>query len=181
MIFLKVKSGWTYHCISLPLPFPWVCESCLISLVLTLLVFAYLCLAYFACLCLHLLTFAYLCYLTGPCYWALLLGLAWACWAFLCLPVPSCALLGLAGSYCALLGLTGPYWALLGLTGRFIAFGAELTNYLTSVHYEKQQKKHLGDGYNNYKVFVMFSELLKNLKNQCSLSNATIFNFEFKA
>ena len=56
----------------------WLCESCLISLVLTLLVFAYLCLAYFSCLFLHLLTFAYT-----------LLGLAGPCWP----------LLGLTGSY----------------------------------------------------------------------------------
>ena len=95
-----------------------MCESCLISLVLTLLVFAYLFLAYFAYTCLHLL----LLYLAlqgqaGP-YWILgLLGLTRPYWALLGLT----ALLGLIGLglYWALLGLTGPYWALLGLKGPY--------------------------------------------------------------
>ena len=58
-----------------------VCKSCLISLVLTLIVFAYLRLAYFACLCLHLLTFAYT-----------LLGLAGPCWPLVGLSGPQRAL-----------------------------------------------------------------------------------------
>ena len=82
-----------------------MCESCLISLILTLLVFVYLCLAYFAYICVPLLI---------P-YWALLLGLTTG------LTGPYWALQGFTRLYKALLGFTGPYWALLGFTSGIIA------------------------------------------------------------